>query len=232
MAFKKFFMTVLMFAVMFLLSENVSAMTFSQPVEIGSIGHYFQSPYEGLPISGESYNSGKLHNERPEIRKYASGKTYEVGIARFGDGDDALYCDYNYEDDFIKFGGKDNYVLSTGRSAKDIYKIDSDEGLTVYVIDTLRFGGFDIIGRQKNGAWTYYIDSNSITYKFFNGKLAYKGSEGVIYGTPQVKGDTIIIPYRYQLDRAILSYEGELRFKWDNATQRFGFEKIFYKKSE
>ena len=220
----KKFLVMVMFAVMFLLSENVSAMTFSQPEEIGWIGHYFQSPWEGLPISGESYNSGKPHKENDGT----SAKTYEVGIARFGNGDDALYCSYDYKDDYIKFGGKDNYVLSTGKGFKEIYKIDSDEGLTVYILDTLRFGGFDIIGRQRNGKWLYYIDSKVMTDKYFNGKFAYIAIGGVLYGKVKVKADTIIIPYWYQLDGGIEQYNGELRFKWDEKAQCFGVEKIVY----
>ncbi len=212
------------------IASNCFAMTFSQPVKIGSIGHYFQSPWEGLPISGESYNSGKPHNERRKLSDGTSAKTYEVGIARFGNGDDALYCSYNYKDDYLKFGGKDNYVLSIGRSAKKIYRIDSDEGLTVYVIDTLRFGGFNIIGRQKNGNWFSYVNSKVMTDKYFNGKMAYKGSEGVVYhdGEVKVNGDTIIIPCHYQTERRSSVTESELRFKWDDKAQWFGVQHIVY----
>ncbi len=200
-------------------------MNFSQPVKIGCIGHYFQSPYEGLPIGGESYNSGKPHTERSGL---GNAKTYEVGIARFGNDSDALYCYYNYQDDSIKFGGKDNHVLSTGKGYSEIYKIDSDEGLTLYVIDTTRFGGFNIVGRQKNGDWFSYVDGKLITDKFFNGKMAYNAIGGVLYGKVKVKDDTIIIPYWYQLDEGIEQYKGELRFKWDDAAQCFDIEKIVY----
>ena len=224
MAFKKFWVMVI-FAVMFLLSENVSAMTFSQPVEIGYIGHYFQSPYEGMPISGESYNSGKIYPEREGI---GNGGTYVVGIARFGNGSNALYCSYDCNDDYLKFGGQNNYVVSLGRGAKKIYRIDSDEGLTLYVIDTFRFGGIDIIGRQKNGKWFSYVDSDVLTDKYFNGKMAYQWIGGVLYGRVHVAGDTVTIPYSYQLDGGEMIEEGELRFKWDDAAQGFSIEKVVY----
>ena len=220
MAFKNFLVMVI-FAVMFLLSENVSAMTFSQPVKIGYIGHY-RDPYEGMPISGESYNSGKLYPER----KGFEGKTYVVGIARFGNGSNALYCSYDCNDRYLKFGGQDNYVVSLGDGDKKIYRIDSDEGLTLYVLDEVSF--VNIIGRQRDGKWVVYVRGDILTDKYFNGKMAYNGWEGVQYGKFKVERDTVTIPYSYQLDGGEMIEEGELRFKWDDAAQGFSIEKVVY----
>ena len=219
---KKIFGLTLM---LMMIAANCFAMIFSQPQKIGSIGHYRDS-YQGMPISGESYNSGKPYPDRRD--EYNTAKTYYVGIARFGDGENALYCSYNWKDRYLKFGGKDNYVISLGNELKYIYRIDSDEGLTLYV---LLFGGCNIIGRQKNGQWFSYVDSDVLTDKYFNGKVAANRftSEGVVYKEDKVtvKGDTIIIPYLYRTDQHITT-NGELRFKWDDKAQWFGVEKITY----
>lgn len=218
---KKIFGLTLMLLMM---SANCFAMIFSQPAKIGSIGHY-RDPYGGMPISGESYNSGKRHTTD------GNATTYEVGIARFGDGENALYCSYNWnnwKDGYLKFGGKDNYVISLGVGLRYIYRIDSDEGLTLYV---LLFSGCNIIGRQKNGQWFSYVDSDVLRDKYFNGKIAANRftSEGVVYEEDKVtvKGDTIIIPYLYRTDQHITT-NGELRFKWDDKAKWFGVEKITY----
>ena len=220
---KKIFGLTLM---LMMIAVNCFAMIFSQPQKIGSIGHYRDS-YQGMPISGESYNSGKPYPDRRD--KYNTAKTYYVGIARFGDGSNALYCSYNYKDYYLKFGGKDNHVVSIENSLTNISRIDSDEGLTVYVLDFAGHGGFNIIGRQKNGNWFSYVDSDVLTKKYFNGRMAVTWTdEGVMYSDCKVKGDTIIFPYKYRGDRGAILSEGELRFKWDESAQWFGVQHIAY----
>lgn len=116
-------------------------MTFSQLVELGGIGFPIQSPYRYYLVDGASYNSGKPYTETPQHAKKRT--TYKEGIAIFGDDESKLYCKYVYavppsESDTwkyaIKFGGKDNYVISIESQYKTIYRIDTDEGLTLYSI--------------------------------------------------------------------------------------------------
>lgn len=208
------------------IASNCLAMTFSQPEKIGGIGFPVQTPYRYYLVNGASYNSGTPYTEQ-----YNGKITYKEGIAVFGNGEKALYCQYvhalNWKYAF-KFGGKNNYVIAIDSQYKKIYKIDTDEGLTLYLIE--RNSGserINIIGRQKDGKWVSYIDSEKLSQIYFEGKEAYKSNDGVHYYSPQVKSDSIVIPYKFQLNHNIIN-SGEFRFKWDEAAQWFGIEKVDY----
>lgn len=218
-----------------LIVNTTFAMNFSQPVEIGGIGFPVQSPYRYYLVEGATFNSGKPYEESP---KFAKKKvTYKEGIAIFGNGNDALYCQYVYavppsNSDVwkyaIKFGGKNNYVVSTESQYKKIYRIDTNEGLTLYFM--FRSSGsehINIIGRQKDSKWVSYVDSDTLTDKFFGGKQSYKSSDGVHYNKLRVENDTIIIPYIYMAQYKTVA-EGEFRFKWDESAQWFGIEQVIY----
>ena len=220
-----------------MISANCFAMTFSQPVKIGGIGFPTQSPYHYYLVDGATFNNGKSYTENP---KFADKRTtYKEGTAVFGNGNDALYCQYSYSvpsansDDWrhsFKFGGKNNYIISIESQYKKIYKIDSNEGLTIYSI--VRISGseqINIIGRQKDGKWVSYINTEILTNKFFGGKQAYKAAAGVHYETPEVQNDTIIIPYDFSsVSGRSITTKGEFRFKWDDKAQWFGIEQIIY----
>ena len=227
---KKFFVLLIL---LLMIAPNCFAMTFSQPVKIGGIGFPIQSPYHGFIVNGASYNNGTYYIEKPNSINGIKEdfKTYIKGIACFGNGDNALYCDYNFNatdhNNAIKFGGNDNYIIFTESLYKTIYRIDTDEGLTIYSIVSISgVEQINIIGRQKDGKWVSYIDSEILTNKYFGGKQAYKSSDGVHYSLLQVKNDTIIIPYKYQLHKVVT--EGEFRFKWDDNAQWFGVEQVVY----
>ena len=208
-------------------SSNCFAMIFSQPVEVGEIGFPIQSPYHGYVVKGAKYNDGVPYHENEKF----IGKpmtTYTEGTARFGVGEDALYCVYKYGDNsYIKFGGKNNCTISIS-GHNTIYKINTDRGLTLYMM-RLHSGTshFDIIGRQKDGRWFYYIDTLKISGDYFNGQETYKSSDGVIYEEPKFQNDVIIIPYKYQSKFKIVA-RGEFRFKWDETAQWFGIEQVVY----
>ena len=230
--FKKFFGLTLMLLV---IASNCFAMTFSQPVKIGGIGFPVQTPYRYHLVDGASYNSGTPYTEAPEFAKKRT--TYKDGIAVFGSGENALYCQYKQakasatSDDWryaLKFGGKNNYVIAIENQYKYIFKIDTDEGLTLYSI--VRNSGserINIIGRQKDGKWVSYIDSEILTKNFFGGNQAYKSTDGAHYSSPKFENDTIIIEYKYQVKYNITE-EGEFRFKWDDKAQWFGIEQVVY----
>ena len=217
-------------------SSNCLAMTFSQPIKIGGIGFPIQAPYNGYIVKGATKNSGQPYLEKSEWIETPT-YTYKKGVAQWGNGINALFCDYTYSvppsnsdawKTAIKFGGKGNYIIATSSIYKDIYRIDSNEGLTIYSI--LQFSGseqINIIGRQRNGKWVSYIDSSILTDRYFNGQQSYKASDGVHYDNPQVKNDTLIIPYKYQIQFKVVT-KGEFRFKWDNKAQWFGIEQVVY----
>jgi hypothetical protein len=214
-------------------TNSVSAMIFSQPVEIGKIGFPVQAPYHGFIVDGATSNTGTPYNETEFTYNDAPLQTYVKGVATFGDDTDALFCEYDFNsNDFstsLKFGGRDNYVLNRTGTFKDILKIDSDLGLTFYVIYHEYCGShLNIIGKQKSGKWVNYIDSKKISDMHFSGKDGYKEDGGVIYEKPICNDDTIIIPYHRWYWKGISETEGEIRLKWDNAAQWFGIEKIIY----
>lgn len=215
-----------------LISSTSFAMKFSPPVEIGAVGFPVQAPYSGFIIDGADKNTGKPYNEPDQTYKGKPLKTYEKGVATFGKGKDALFCEYDFNaEDYlhsIKFGGRNNYVLALEMSFKDILKINSDENLTLYVFyHEYCTSHLNIIG-CKNGAWINYLDSRNISAEYFDGNDGYKMDGSVVYEKPKSAGNTIIIPYHRWHWEGDSPPEGELRLKWNAATQFFDIEKIIY----
>ena len=205
----------LMMFICLLFSGNCFAMQFLQPIEIGAVG-IMQSGGGGVSIDGANYNSGKFYT------KYRKDNTrgYEKGIARFGDGEDALYLHYSYRG-YLKFGGQDiNNTIEDNILISTIYKIKSNEGITLYPIYKTYGPEFDylIIGRRADGRFVKYIDTREITKRYFgwNGESA----SPVMYRNLSVKNDTLIIEYqRYGNKQRI---QGKFYFKWDDKAQWFG----------
>lgn len=220
-------------------SANCSAMTFSQPQKIGHAGSYpfiGQSPYYkgGYFFEGTSYNEGSILRIMDDPQ---TGSEYGAGLARWGEGKNALYCKYDSSltgDDGLKFGGRNNF-LASDRSWRDIFRIDTDKGITLYPLyfRYKQFTELTILGCRQDGTWVKYIDMDAVAEKYFGEKpmdLVY-GSEdwGNLSGCVICKGDTIIVPYHiyiYTPYRKIKS--GEFRFKWDDAAQWFGVEQVVY----
>lgn len=203
-------------------------MQFSQPVEIGGIGFPIQAPYHGYVVKDATNNNGESYFENSKL----IGKpfySYTRGTARWGDGEDALYCNYNYNNNSIKFGGKNNYIIETSDTYKRIFRINTNSGITLYNI--WQFSGytiFNIIGRQKDGKWVSYIDCTKIAKTYFGGHIAYKKRNGVFYYEPKFQNDTIIVKYENYTDMGKMINQGEFRFKWDEKAQWFGVEQIKY----
>ena len=214
------------------ITNNAYAMTFSQPRVIGDVGFPTQAPYHGFVASGESYNSGVPYTEDISYsRTNKPTKTYVRGIARFGDGINALYCDYNFKsNDYsrsIKFGGENDYVVTLDGSFKNVLKVDNDANLALYTIyHAYCVTELNIIGKQPNGKWVSYINSKEISRRYFNGKDSYKEDGGVIYDKPISQGDTLIVKYRRWHWQGASEPEGEFRFKWDDKAQWFGIEQV------
>ena len=208
----------LMMFICLLFSGNCFAMQFLQPIEIGAVG-IMQSGGGGVSIDGADYNSGKFYT------KYRKDNTrgYEKGIARFGDGEDALYLHYSYRG-YLKFGGQDiNNTIEDNILISTIYKIKSNEGITLYPIYKTYGPEFDylIIGRRADGRFVKYIDTREITKRYFgwNGNSV----SPIVYLDIYTQGDTLILPY-YHLKN--IKSKGKFHFKWDNKAQWFSVEQI------
>lgn len=210
----------LILCVCLLFSGNCRAMQFSQAVEIGSV-FVDQTGKQGILIKNASHNNGDYYTKARKNNR----NTYGKGIAQFGNDEDALYVHYNYYTDFGKFyfGGKNkkNTIASPNIvTIYDIFRIDTDEGITLYPLH--RFYGpeseYIIIGRRTDGRFVKYINTEEITKRYF-GEKSY-----VIYKNVSTQGDTLIIDYYHSGAR------GKFYFKWDDNAQWFsvkqGSEKV------
>ena len=230
---KKFLLGVVLS--LLLTANSALAMTFSQPVEIGRIGFPVQAPYHGYIVEGTTFNDGKPFIEKLK-RNGEPIKTFANGTARFGEGINALWCKYKHtpqviSDNFIIFGGENDFVLNADGTYKKIFKINGD-ALTLYAIyHNYCVTDLKIIGRHKNGKWVIFIDSKKISDKYFGGKDRYKEEGGVLYAVPTCASDTLIVQYRrwhWSNTGGISDPEGEFRFKWDDKAQWFSVDHIVY----
>ena len=204
------------------ISSNCFAMTFSQPVKIGFI--FWSQRGGGFLFQGEDSNDGIKKDYHDYYKKY----TYSKGVARYGNGADALYIYYDEaQGEYCNVGGNNiNNTQRLGLFCAPIHKITSDEGITLYLIGFLSgpIDIFDIIGRQKDGKWVKYIDCNDLTINYF-GKNELGVAKYMQYSVPICQGNTLITKYRYPKS---IKDNGEMRFKWDEAAQWFGVEQVVY----
>lgn len=199
------------------------AMSFSQPLKIGWIG--ISQKDGGFACRNASSNNGDYYTVYNKNNKFSYGK----GTAKFGKDKDALYVFYDVytDNDIIRIGGADRKNTVTISILNDwIYKIESDDGITLYPI---RFwygpeSDWRIIGTQKNGKYVKYVDTVEITEKYFGFDIR-NGPSPVLYDIPICKGDTIIIKYKGHTSKNNI---GEFRFKWDNNAQWFSVEQVVY----
>ena len=235
---KKIFVAVVL-SVLFV-AQTALAMTFQPPVKIGRIGFPVQAPYHGLIVDGATSNDGTLYRESTPYRDkqgyITSITTYTKGTARFGDGANALWCRYNFEqknsaDCFIKFGGANDFVLTQNITDKEIFQIDNDADLALYASYHIYcVTDLKILGKRGD-KWVVYLDSKKLSEKYFGGKDGYKLDGGVLYDVPTCAGDTIVVTWRrwhWYNNGGISEPEGEFRFKWDDAAQWFAVEQIIY----
>lgn len=237
-----------------LLSVQCFAMIFSQPVKTG-FGIKWLQAGGGMMVENASANDGDYYKRTRNGKTIiydGSGKNgsarYGKGIARFGNGNEALYAHYDAynikHDQTIHFGGKDiknTIPISSFIFAEEIYKISTNEGITFYMFHT-RYdlpdeSWWTLIGRRNDGSWVKYFDSDSVTEKYF-GKSARAGHAGVWSGQSiccdnfRVNGNMIAIEYsRYYKGsepRGNFIKEGEFLFTWDDAAQWFSIEHVVY----
>ena len=228
---KKFFGIL---AILMILSSNCFAMIFSQPINTGGSIMFMQAG-GGMRITNATYNDGDFYRNNRNM--------YGKGMARFGNGEDALYVHYNAynisNDDKVYFGGKDmrNTVpIESFVFGEEIFKITTNESITFYMIHT----SYDLpdetwwtlIGRRKDGVWVKYFESAEIEKKYFSSHGNVWEGQSICCDNFRVNGDTIIIEYsRYHKNlgkHGNLIKEGEFRFKWDDSAQWFGVEQVVY----
>ena len=221
---KKFFIGVVLS--MLLIANSALAMTFQQPVEIGSIGYINLG---GFDFFGTSSNSGE-----PIIVRQRT--LFKRGIARFGDGNDALYFHYNhgtiekrYKDQIIAFGSENiKNTVNVNIAEPRLYKIDSNQGITLYLIkdsyDIPEDNTFTLIGRRKDGIWVKYFSTVELTKKYFGERQSH------CWKKFSVSNDVVSIYYElyFRGDYRNPTQRGEFRFKWDDKAQWFGIEHIVY----
>ena len=219
----------------FVISANCSAMTFSQPVEIGKIS---LAPMGLFEVEGYAYHKGTTSTKK----EYAHLNMYEQGLARFGDGEDALYFRYDSNQKvetpnsvvpeiFSKFGSQDakNNVQVLPGIPTTIFRIRTDSGITFYMLshgDAAGFGTHQtLIGRRKDGTFVKYFETREIKKRYFDSRTASRTSDEL--GKIAFEENTMIIRYgKYDVNGFVPS--GEFRFKWDDSAQWFGVERVVY----
>lgn len=211
-------------------SGTVFAMKLYPMEEIGGIGiSQAGGGGGGMYIGNASANTGDYYRVYNKNNKISFGK----GVAKFGNGEDALFIHYNvYQENnrtlvYCGAENKDNTV-SINVSSDWIYKINTDSGITLYPI---RFwygpdSQWRILGRQKNGKFVKYIDTEEITKRYFCITTTQHGAPFVVYDEVRCDGDTIVI--EYVAGRRDTYRKGEFRFKWDEAAQWFSVEQVAY----
>ena len=152
------------------LSTNIAfAMSFSNPVKVGTI---VAANIGGFAFRDGVFNTGSL-------AKNAKRGAYEKGIARFSEGSDALYFHYHtrtskrrYNDEVMRFGSQNiNNTIKVPILFAEVEKMTNDMGLTMYVIhdsyDLPEENSYTLIGLNKDGKWVKYFDSDSIAKQYF-----------------------------------------------------------------
>ena len=235
---KKFLLGVVV-SVLFV-AQSAFAMTFSQPIFMGSVGG---TPQGGFDIRGASYNNGTSF-QNGKLDKAWKTKLYEKGVARFGKGDDALYMHYDcspnrsrsYKDAYSpKFGDKNSaktVALGAGEGESVVVSlVRSDSGQTFYwLYHSGCVGGTEryiLLAVMPDGKFAKMIDTNSVVESYLGANRHHM--RGVYLEEAFFEGDTIVIPYS-DFD-AVLKKRlpiGEFRFKWDEAAQWFGVEQVKY----
>ena len=212
-----------------------SAMKLEQPVKVGRI---IGANMGGFVFENATSNNGTLS-------KYGGGKAYGTGIARFGDGEDALYFHYRFGDSqenisaIMLFGGDDKRnTIPINIMITNILKITSSNGITFYMIedgyDLIEEISYTLIGRRPDGTWVKYFDTTTVGKNYFGSGNDNDRNNfwGLAFYKTEIKNGTIIIHYYRNKDRRPIERNvderGEFRFKWDDKAQWFGIEKVVY----
>ena len=206
---KKFLLGI--FLSVLLVTNTALAMTFFQPLEIGSIA---VEPSGKISIEGASSHN-LTYTQTLNDKKYYAPE----GTAFWGDGADGLY--YIFEKYPPRFGGKyKNFPINITTNTT-IYRIDNDGKFTPYLLkntgNDVRNTQYILLGRLQDGSWVKYFDTAELKAQYF-GENTYANQDGV-----RCQDDAIIIELKNVRDNKVV---GELRFKWNDAAQWFGIEHV------
>lgn len=203
-----------------LIASTSFAMTFSQPQELG----WFGTGQAGLGTGGFSVKNATANNGN-YWRKYHSNNTYsyEKGVAKFGNGQDALCVYYNMNNRqtpmYLGTTSKINLlpIESMRTLSQDVFKIATDGDVTIYA---LRFWygpekSYTVVGVRKDGKIVKYFDTDVITKNYYGEELS-NCKEFI------VSGDTITARIRNIGGKGTAIF----RFKWDERAQWFGVEQV------
>ena len=201
-------------------------MQFSQPVKLGMVSiSQVGKGAGGYFFLDESNNEGTPKDYHSYYKKYI----YSKGIARYGNGEDALYIHYD-DKSGCNVGSKDiKNTQKVGLFCDVVEKITTSKGITLYSFNNIYgpLSEFQIVGRQKDGKWVKYIDTDNIVKTYFGtNEHGYKAVDIVFDLT--CRNDTLIMKYKHLRGSRGRNYEGEFRFKWDEAAQWFSVEQIKY----
>jgi len=159
----------------------------------------------------DKVNASQYYN--PYRKRYTG---YDKGYAVFDGG--RLYVHFDSGKDFrysIGSADKNNTVKVAGGR---IQKITTDQGITLYILNTGLDPNFVLIGRRKDGRFVKYIDSSNIFDK--DRSLLH----GDYVGDFEVQGDALI--YHYPTgDVRTMASGPKFRFKWNDNSQWFGYER-------
>ena len=217
-------------------AENNQTMIFSQPTKIGEVT---LPPMGFFDIKESADNQGKFCTDSA----YKHLKLYEKGIARFGNGIDALYFHYDsnkrvstpsskYPEIFSKFGSQDikNTVQDLPGIPTFIWLIKTNSEMTFYMIEHGDAAGFGssctLIGKNKEGKFVKYLNTYEIKDRYF-GEKNHRGI-GDEWNKFSFQDNTIIIRYGKYGSYNKFNAIGEFRFTWDDRAQWFNIEHVVY----
>ena len=191
-------------------SSNCFAMTFSQPVELGSASATDASFYT-YETKGAKYNKN--------------------GIAKFGDGIDAIWFYQRPATTQYCYGGSslDKTFPFLSAYGCEFYRIKTDDKLTLYMVHEWQFDitgeKYILLGRRADGVFVKYFDTSELNKNYFSKPKTR--ADVPCYTGWNCKGDEISVIYQRMKDRKFVN-EGEFRFKWDDKAQWFGIEQVVY----
>ncbi|MBQ7453515.1 MAG: hypothetical protein IJS69_00445 [Selenomonadaceae bacterium] len=196
---RKFFaMTILLL----MMSATCFAMTFQQPVEIGTVS---TAGGNAITIDGTT-----------NVDATAGGalNTYIKGTAIF---DEALYLHFDGNGNKSFFGSsnvKNSVQVYVFEGRTKIYRLGNDAGRDMFLLATETGGGgsVKVIGNQA-GKWVQFFDTTDARKDYGIGYNFYMMDFKVV-------GDEIIFRYKAQPGNIY----HELHYKWDKHAQWFGVD--------
>ena len=206
---------------LFMMSSMCFAMNMESMVKVGSVS-FNPSPINGgIEISGaHTFIEGDKNKGVVQIQVVKDSNEFTINKNQKSvEAFDKLYFHFDSKNEISRFGS-DNFnnavPLYIFEGNTSIYKIFNDTGLYLYLFASETGGGgsISVIGTTKDGKWVKYFNTRDAKESFNISSSAYC-DECYVYG------DTVILGY-FENGNKIC----ELRFKWNEAAQWFGVEKI------